>query len=46
LLVNNQVGPPSTPLELKGISEVTLGLTEEVIAIKDVDEMLSFIYEK
>ncbi|KAG0764254.1 hypothetical protein G6F57_001535 [Rhizopus arrhizus] len=44
--VSNQAGPTSTPLELKGISEVSLGLMEEVIAIKDVDQMLSFIYEK
>ncbi|KAL7309391.1 hypothetical protein PS15m_011482 [Mucor circinelloides] len=44
--LSNQEGPTSTPLELKGISEVTLGLMEEVIAIKDIDEMLSFIYEK
>lgn len=44
--LSNQEGLTSTPLELKGISEVTLGLMEEVIAIKDVDEMLSFIYEK
>lgn len=35
-----------SPLELKGISKVILGLMEEVIAIKDVDEILSFIYEK
>ncbi|RCH79635.1 hypothetical protein CU098_002060 [Rhizopus stolonifer] len=44
--LSNQEGLTSTPLELKGINEVTLGLMEEVIAIKDVDEMLSFIYEK
>jgi hypothetical protein len=43
---SNQAEPPSIPLELKDISEVTLGLMEEVISIRDVDEMLSFIYEK
>ncbi|KAI8977644.1 hypothetical protein BDF20DRAFT_976144 [Mycotypha africana] len=42
----NQEGAVSTPLELKGISKVALGLMEEVFAIKDVDEILSFIYEK
>ncbi|KAG1137175.1 hypothetical protein G6F37_011420 [Rhizopus arrhizus] len=44
--LSNQAGPTSTLLKLKGISEVSLGLMEEVIAIKDVDQMLSFIYEK
>jgi hypothetical protein len=44
--LSNQAEPTSIPLELKGISEVFLGLMEEVIAIKDVDKMLSFIYEK
>lgn len=44
--LSNQEGPTSTPLKLKGISEVTLGLIKNVIAIKDIDGMLSFIYEK
>lgn len=44
--LSNQEGPTSTPLELKVISEVTLDLMEEVITIKEVDEMVSFIYEK
>lgn len=43
---SNQEEPTSTSLELKDISEISHGLVEEVMAIKDVDEMLSFIYEK
>ncbi|KAG1050696.1 hypothetical protein G6F43_007051 [Rhizopus delemar] len=44
--LSNQAGPLSIPLELKGISEVSLSLAEEVMSIKDVDEMLSFIYKQ